>query len=95
MAIKALPCPTRARLFVKYNPETGDMIWNARARHKNGRSRFKGVAWNGKYKRWTAQINLHGRRWHLGTFRDETEAALAYNKAATEIHGEFARINEV
>lgn len=183
MAVKALPCPTRARLFVKYNPETGDMIWNSRARcffetdhefkrwnsryagkpalrqtnnegyrtgciakarikahqlavalstgawpngdvdhidgdkannaaanlrvvthqqntmnrarHKNGKSRFKGVAWNENLKKWTAQINLRGRRWYLGAFCYEIEAALAYNKAAEEIHGEFARTNEV
>ena len=30
---------------------------------------------------------------HCGTFKNEVDAALAYNEMATKLHGEFARLN--
>jgi transcriptional regulator with XRE-family HTH domain len=42
-----------------------------------------------------AGIGVDGRSRHLGLFVDEEEAALAYNKAAVERFGDFARINEI
>jgi hypothetical protein len=56
-------------------------------------SKFKGVAWNKARKKWHARIGFNGEKKHLGLFISETEAALAYNKAATELFGEFARLN--
>jgi hypothetical protein len=58
-------------------------------------SRFKGVAWVKNYKRWWAYINKDGRRHNLGYYDDEVEAAKAYNKAALELFGPFARLNPV
>jgi hypothetical protein len=55
------------------------------------RSIFKGVYPSGP--RWAARIGSNGVD-HLGIFKSETEAALAYNKAATKRYGEFARLNE-
>lgn len=57
-------------------------------------SRFKGIyrTENGK---WFSQINLSGRSTHIGTYKSEDEAALAYNAAATKHYGPFARLNEV
>jgi hypothetical protein len=53
--------------------------------------RFKGVyAESGK---WSAKICTDGKRRRLGTFSTEEEAARAYDDAAKELHGEFARLN--
>jgi len=60
---------------------------------KGGSSRFKGVSW--RKNRWDAYITVGGRKVHLGRFLTEEEAAHAYNTAAEEHFGDFARANEV
>lgn len=52
-------------------------------------SKYKGVAFNKKSQRWRAQC---GHKF-LGTFKDEKEAAIAYDVAAFEAYGEWAYIN--
>lgn len=64
-----------------------------------GESPFKGVYFKKtKYKNKVhvaivAQITIEGKVTHLGYFKTEKEAALAYNKMATLSFGEFARLN--
>lgn len=65
------------------------------ARGKGGTSQFKGVAWDKANQKWMANIMINGRNHRIGRFRDELEAARAYNDAARELHGEYARLNEV
>ena len=56
-------------------------------------SKYKGVTW-GKYKKmWQARIGIYGKRKHIGFFKDEVQAAMAYDKAAKKYHGEFASLN--
>lgn len=57
-------------------------------------SAFKGVTWNARRQKWYAAIQSNGARYHLGVFTNERDAALAYDKAAREMHGEFAHTNE-
>lgn len=65
----------------------------------NGRSRqgttsqYKGVCWESRYKKWRAYISKDGVRTELGLFKDEKEAAQAYDAKAKELFGEFARLN--
>jgi len=58
-------------------------------------SGFKGVARN--KKGWAASINKRvggvKARYHLGTFKTPEEAASAYDRAAAELFGEFAKTN--
>lgn len=58
-------------------------------------SRHKGVAWRKERGYWGAYIHVDGKTRYLGSFQNEDDAAVAYNKAALETWGEFARLNEV
>ena len=56
-------------------------------------SGYKGVSWSRGTRKWVAQIGVNGRRIYLGLFADPAEGARAYNRAALEHFGEFARLN--
>lgn len=66
---------------------------NSRAR--KGSSAYKGVYWRKDKSLWRVQLMIDGVRKEIGHFKSETEAALAYNAAAIEHFGEFARLNEI
>lgn len=69
---------------------------NARNRKlsKNSASGLKGVGWHKRSKKWQARIAVGGRRVCLGLFASLSEAAEAYDRAAVEMHGEFAQTNK-
>jgi hypothetical protein len=63
---------------------------------KYGRtSRFRGVCRYGTLGKFKAEISFRGAKKHLGVFDSEIDAAKAYNRAATEIHGQFANLNSI
>lgn len=64
--------------------------WN-RAASRGSSSGFKGVSRHGR--RWRAQIYVNGHRHSLGVFSEPEDAASAYDAAARDLHGEFARLN--
>lgn len=53
-------------------------------------SRFKGVHWHTNSSRWRAAIYVLGKKFWLGNFRSETDAAFAYAVAARRYFGDFA-----
>jgi hypothetical protein len=63
--------------------------------HKNSTSKYLGIYWDKNRSKWFATIRKNKKDTFLGRFKEEKDAALAYNKAASELHGEFARLNQV
>jgi len=57
-------------------------------------SDFKGVGWCKRRKKWTACVNVNGRRTLIGRFDDEEDAAIAYDVAAQVFYGAFAKLNK-
>jgi len=64
-------------------------IWNT-SKRGNRSSRFKGVSLDKKRKKWGAIIFCHGEQFHLGRFKSEWQAHLAYVEASEIVFGEFA-----
>lgn len=62
-------------------------------RTKRGHSRFIGVTYCKNSGVWKATAQKNGVRYNLGSFQSEKDAALAYDKKAREVHGEFATTN--
>ena len=60
---------------------------------KNQSSKYKGVSFNKRKKKWIAQIRYNSKHKFIGYFDNEIEAAKAYDKAAKIHHGEFAVLN--
>ena len=52
---------------------------------------LKGVHFYKRVGKWTAGIRIDGVKKHLGYFEDPVEAHRAYQKAALELKGDFAR----
>jgi HNH endonuclease len=64
--------------------------------HRDNKSGYKGVfKINIPYAGdlWTARITVNKQMIDLGVFQTPEQAAVAYNKAAQEHHGEFAYLN--
>lgn len=45
--------------------------------------------------RWRAEIRANKKRYYLGYYKTDKDAAMAYNNAAIKLHGEYARLNLV
>ena len=56
-------------------------------------SKYKGVHWNKPNNKWVARIAFKQKRMHIGCFDNEIKAAMAYDKKAKELFGEFAYPN--
>lgn len=70
----------------------GQNCANSRKRH-NTSSEFKGVTWDKNAHKWAVMIRVDGRLRWLGRFVSQREGARAYDTAAREAFGEFAKCN--
>lgn len=64
-----------------------------RSKAINCSSGYKGVT--KRKSRWIAQIQIDGRKVHLGMYNTKEDAARAYNEASQRYFGEFAVFNDV
>jgi hypothetical protein len=71
----------------------GQNVRNRKKFAKSGSSKYKGVSSKKKTGKWVARISVNNKIKYLGCFKDEIEAARAYDEAAKIHHGEFACLN--
>lgn len=60
---------------------------------RNNTSGYRGVQWDPRGRTWRARIKVRWRFRHLGQFDTAEAAGRAYDAAARESFGEFARLN--
>jgi len=58
---------------------------NTNKKHLPSSSKYTGVGWSKKAKKWTSYIRVEGVQKHLGTFSNEYDAHLAYEKALNKV----------
>ena len=68
-------------------------MMNQKTYRRNVTSKYKGVHWCKKDKKWKAQIEKNGKGLYLGSFENEINAAKVYNEKAKDLHGEYACLN--
>jgi len=61
--------------------------------YENVSSKFKGVCWHKRKRRWVAGIKYNNKLHNLGRFNNEADAARAYDAKAKELFGEYAYLN--
>ena len=68
-------------------------MWNMRKRRCNCNSKYKGVHWLKRKKKWRARITFNGRGIFIGDFDTEKEAGMAYDARARQLFGDYASPN--
>lgn len=58
-------------------------------------SKYLGVYWCNTKNRWKSYLQNNRKRIYVGTFKNEDDAAMAYNAKSIEINGEFASLNVI
>ena len=75
--------------------EQAYLAYANRPRRPGASSMFRGVSYRKRTGQWIAQLYWRGRRYFLGAYQDEREAAEVYNKHALQIIGPFAVVNDL
>lgn len=58
-----------------------------------GASKYLGVWWDSRYKVWVIGVRKNGKLTSAGTYKNEVDAALARDRLAYSLLGEFAKLN--
>lgn len=77
------------------NLRFADDSQNQANRHKltKNSSGYRGVTFHRRCGQWQSAIKVNGRSRYLGLYSAPDAAARAYDRAANELYGEFARVN--
>jgi len=59
------------------------------------REKDKNVFFDKRSNKWLVRITSQGKCKCYGSFNSPKEAALRYNEVATQLYGEFARLNKI
>lgn len=62
---------------------------------KEPTSKYKGVRWVDSAQKWKVEIQVNGKKKHIGYYANEDEAARRYNRAAKLYQGQSAILNDV
>ncbi len=62
-------------------------------RSKRNTSGYRGVSFDSFAERWLAIVRFERKTYRLGSYHTAEEAAIAYDFAASALHGEFASTN--
>ena len=62
-------------------------------KQQNTTSKYKGVSFHKSNQKWRSQIFINGKLKHLGCFKIERDAGIAYNKACDIYYGEYGNKN--
>jgi hypothetical protein len=65
------------------------------SKSKNKSSKYRGVSYHKRDKRWRAKTTYNKKSVHIGSFKTEIEAAIAYNIWAKKHFKEFANLNKI
>lgn len=71
---------------------TGQNRANA-GRVRRNSSGLKGVTWHKSSGKWLSTITKDGIRYYLGLYQHKKRAAVAHDRAALALHGQFAGLN--
>ena len=68
-------------------------VYNSKKAANQTSSKYKSVCYDKTRNKFRADIKYNGHRKFLGHFDNEIDAAKAYDKAATELYGDYAKLN--
>ena len=57
------------------------------------KSQYKGISWSKEKRKWMSKMMINGKNKSIGSFDNELDAAICYDKIAIKIHGEFIKLN--
>lgn len=81
----------RAKLRICTHSQNGKNL----KKRKNNKFGLKGVGWARREQMYRARIMVNYKDIHLGYFHTVKDAAKAYNEAARQYFGEYARLNQI
>ena len=94
IVVDHINCQTLDNRRANLRPATKSQNTAYQAKPRRGSSPYRGVSRSGKRnKPWQGSICVNQRNKSLGTFLTEEEAAHAYDRAARDAFGSFARLN--